>query len=41
MLGEKQTINYIALELEIMRLKTENILNEINILNLANRCDLS
>ena len=38
MLSERQIINYTALELEIMRLKKENILNEIKILNLANRC---
>ena len=38
MLGERQIIHYTALELEIMRLKKENILNEIKILNLANRC---
>ena len=38
MCSERQIINYTALELEIMRLKKENILNEIKILNLANRC---
>ena len=31
-------MNYTALELEIMRLKKENLLNAIKILNLANRC---
>jgi hypothetical protein len=36
--SERQIVNYTALELEIMRLKKENILDEIKILNLANRC---
>ena len=38
MSSERELINYTALELEIMRLKKENVLNEINMLNLANRC---
>ena len=38
MLSERQIINYTALELETLRLKKENILNDIKILNLANRC---
>ena len=38
MLSERQIINYAELELEIMRLKKEDILNDIKILNLANRC---
>ena len=38
LLSERQTINYTALELEIVRLKKEHILNDIRILNLANRC---
>ena len=38
MLSERQIINCTALEFEIMRLRKENILNEIEILNLTNRC---
>ena len=38
MLSERQIVNYTALELEIMRLKRENILNDIKILTLANIC---
>ena len=38
MCSERQIINYVAPELEIMRLNKQNIVNEIKILNVAKRC---
>ena len=38
MLLSRQIINCTALELEIVRVKTDNILNDINMLKLVDKC---